>query len=99
MKDDYDKLMEADQMNQFEAIQRQVESQVEKQPVVENVMQPSKAVHELATKRKERKEDFVFTLYPSDREKLNELALQTGHVTAKGRPNASAFLTALIKQL
>lgn len=53
----------------------------------------------MAKRKKERKEDYVFTLYPSDREKLNELASQAGYVTPKGRPNASAFLTALIRQL
>ncbi|WP_368265020.1 hypothetical protein [Enterococcus innesii] len=41
----------------------------------------------------------MFSLYPSDREKLNELAKQAGYVTPQGRPNASAFFTALIRQL
>lgn len=84
-------------MNHFEAIQKKVARQEQVQ--TKNITQPSNAIQKMAKQKKERKEDYVFTLYPSDREKLNELARQAGYVTPKGRPNASAFLTALIHQL
>ena len=84
-------------MNHFEAIQRKVSKQ--EQVKTKNILQPSKAIQKMAKREKERKEDYIFTLYPSDREKLNELAKQAGYVTPQGRPNASGFLTALIRQL
>lgn len=84
-------------MNHFEAIQQRVSKQ--EQPQTKNINHSSNAIQKMAKRKKERKEDYVFTLYPSDREKLNELASQAGYVTPKGRSNASAFLTALIRQL
>ncbi|MGM0020266.1 hypothetical protein IGK80_001145 [Enterococcus sp. DIV0609] len=83
-------------MNHFEAIQKKVSKQERVQ--TKNIIQPSNAIQKMAKREKERKEDYVFTLYPSDREKLNELASQAGYITPKGRPNASAFLTAFIRQ-
>lgn len=84
-------------MNYFEAILQKVSKQEKVQ--LKNVTQPSNAIRKMAKQEKERKEDYIFTLYPSNREKLNELASQAGYVTPKGRPNASAFLTALVRQL
>ncbi|WP_165037803.1 hypothetical protein [Enterococcus sp. ZJ1622] len=84
-------------MNQFEVIQQKVVTK--KQETTQNIVQPSNAIKKMAKQEKERKEDFMFSLYPCDREKLNELAIQAGYVTPQGRPNASAFLTALIRQL
>ncbi|HFD0848732.1 TPA: hypothetical protein ACF1UQ_002449 [Enterococcus hirae] len=84
-------------MNHFEAIQHKVVTK--KQETAKNIVQPSNVIKKMANQKKERKEDFMFSLYPSDREKLNELAIQAGYVTSQGRPNASAFLTALIRQL
>lgn len=84
-------------MNHFEAIQQKVTTK--KQESTKNIVQPSNAIKKMANQEKERKEDFMFSLYPSDREKLNELAIQAGYVTPKGRPNASDFLSALIRQL
>ncbi|EKJ5046461.1 hypothetical protein PGJ43_002427 [Enterococcus faecalis] len=84
-------------MNHFEAIQQRISKQEQSQ--TKNITHPSNAIQKMAKRKKERKEDYVFTLYPSDREKLNELASQADYVTPKGRPNASAFLTALIRQL
>lgn len=84
-------------MNHFEEIQRKISQQEQVQ--TKTILQPSNAIQKMAKTEKERKEDYVFTLYPSDREKLNELASQAGYVTPKGRSNASAFLTALIRQL
>lgn len=84
-------------MNHFEVIQQRVSRQDKYQ--TKNILQPSNAIQKMAKREKERKKDYVFTLYPSDREKLNELAIQAGYVTPKGRPNASAFLTAIIRQL
>lgn len=84
-------------MNRFEAIQQKAATK--KQETAKNIVQPSNAIKKMANQKKERKEDFIFSLYPSDREKLNELAKQAGYVTPQGRPNASAFFTALIRQL
>ncbi len=84
-------------MNHFEAIQQKVATK--KQETVKNIVQPSNAIKKMANQEKERKEDYMFSLYPSDREKINELAIQAGYVTPRGRPNASGFLTALIRQL
>lgn len=84
-------------MNHFEAIQQKVATK--KQETVKNIVQPSNAIKKMANQEKERKEDYMFSLYPSDREKINELAIQAGYVTPQGRPNASGFLTALIRQL
>ena len=84
-------------MNHFEAIQQKVATK--KQETVKNIVQPSNATKKMANQEKERKEDYMFSLYPSDREKINELAIQAGYVTPQGRPNASGFLTAFIRQL
>ena len=84
-------------MNHFEALQQTVSKQ--KQIQTKTITKTSNAILKMAKQEKERKEDYVFTLYPRDREKLNELASQAGYVTQKGRANASAFLTALIRQL
>lgn len=46
-----------------------------------------------------RKKDYLFSLYPKDRELLNELASQAGLITPKGKPNASAYLTVVIRHL
>ncbi|WP_171333024.1 hypothetical protein [Enterococcus cecorum] len=84
-------------MNHFEVIQQKVTTR--KQEMTENIVQPSNAIKKMANQEKEQKKDYMFSLYPSDREKLNELAKQAGYVTPQGRPNASAFFTALIRQL
>ncbi|EKZ0143896.1 hypothetical protein ACJX4K_002701 [Enterococcus faecalis] len=84
-------------MNHFEAIQQKVTTR--KQEMTKNIVQPSNAIKKMANQEKEQKKDYMFSLYPSDREKLNELAKQAGYVTPQGRPNASAFFTALIRQL
>ncbi|MCJ0588240.1 hypothetical protein MMI99_09620, partial [Enterococcus cecorum] len=86
-----------DRMNHFEVIQQKVTTR--KQEMTKNIVQPSNAIKKMANQEKEQKKDYMFSLYPSDREKLNELAKQAGYVTPQGRPNASAFFTALIRQL
>ena len=84
-------------MNHFEVIQQKVTTR--KQEMTKNIVQPSNAIKKMANQEKEQKKDYMFSLYPSYREKLNELAKPAGYVTPQGRPNASAFFTALIRQL
>ncbi|EMF0422049.1 hypothetical protein ACVTYA_06210 [Enterococcus hirae] len=84
-------------MNHFEAIQEKVATK--KQVRTRNIVQASNAIQKMAKEEKLRKKEYQFSLYPPDREKLNELAIQAGYVTPQGRPNASGFLTALIRQL
>ncbi|MBO1136473.1 hypothetical protein P0E66_11125 [Enterococcus faecalis] len=85
-------------MNSFLQIQKQNE-QKGKRPGTENIKQGKLPKITEVKEEKERKKDYLFSLYPSDREKLNELAFQAGFVTAKGKPNASALLTEIIHQL
>ena len=50
-------------------------------------------------KKKEKKERYVFALYPKEHDLLKELAFQAGFTNQYGEGNVSAFLSAIIQEL
>lgn len=49
--------------------------------------------------KKEIKKNYIFTLKPSAKEKLNEKAKEYGYVHSNGKGNVSQFLESIINQL
>lgn len=87
-------------MNQFKQIkQRQQATPQERMQT--NVIQAHFNLNELKKRaiERENKESYTFKLYPSDRKKIDQLAIEFGYQTPSGKPNASAFLTMLIQMM
>ncbi|MCO5478626.1 hypothetical protein ACK4CS_01300 [Enterococcus gallinarum] len=93
-------------MNQFVKIQQEMQEKKKKRSVhepaaqsVDNLRMGRLSVPLEELKKKEKKERYLFSLYPKERELLNELALQAGFKNQYGEGNASAFLSAIIREL
>ncbi|EOS7918925.1 hypothetical protein E0T54_RS14860 [Enterococcus hirae] len=93
-------------MNQFARIKQEAQEKKENRPAhapapqsINNIRKGNLDISLDKLKKKEKKEDYLFSLYPSEREILNELALQAGFKNQYGRGNASAFLSAIIQEL
>lgn len=93
-------------MNQFVKIQQEVQekkknrsTQMPAAQSVNNIRKGSLSVSLEKLKKKEKKERYIFSLYPEERELLNQLALQAGFKNQYGEGNASAFLSAMIQEL
>lgn len=93
-------------MNQFVKIQQEMQEKKKKRSVhepaaqsVDNLRMGRLSVPLEQLKKKKKKERYLFSLYPKERELLNELALQAGFKNQYGEGNASAFLSAIIQEL
>ena len=93
-------------MNQFQKIQQEMQEKKKKRSVhepaaqsVDNIRTGSLQVPLDTLKKKEKKQDYLFSLYPEERQIFNELALQAGFKNQYGKGNASAFLSAIIQEL
>lgn len=93
-------------MNQFQKIQQEMQEKKKKRSVhepaaqsVDNLRLGRLSVHLEQLKKKEKKQDYIVSLYPRERELLGELALQAGFKKQYGEGNASAFLSAIIREL
>lgn len=93
-------------MNQFAKIQQEMQEKKKKRSVhepaaqsVDNLRRGRLSVPLEQLKKKEKKERYLFSLYPKERELLNELAFQAGFKNQYGEGNASAFLSAIIQEL
>lgn len=88
-------------MNQFKQIKQRQQNITPQERLQTNVMQAHFNLNELKKRaiEKENKESYTFKLYPSDRKKIDQLALSFGYKKPSGKPNASAFLTMLIQMM
>ncbi|MGL9903187.1 hypothetical protein IGJ51_000328 [Enterococcus sp. DIV0802c] len=92
-------------MNQFQKIQKEIQEKKKKNAYeltthsVNNVRTGNLSIPLEKLKKKEKKQEYIFSLYQEERELLTDLALQAGFKNQYGKGNASAFLSAIIQEL
>ena len=93
-------------MNQFQKIQQEAQEKKKNRSAqaptaqsINNIRKGTLSISLDKLKKQEKKERYIFSLHPKERELLNELALQAGFKNQYGEGNASAFLSAIIQEL